>query len=136
MATDSILDSVKKVLSINPTDTSFDDQVILHINSVLSTLNQLGVGPSVGFMIEDNTATWTQFLGTDPTLNNIKTYVCLSARMYFDPPQTSFVIDAMEKQLLELTVRINTLREATAWVDPDPTPTPPTPPDDGWWIPY
>lgn len=135
MATDSILDSIKKVLSINPTDTSFDDQVILHVNSTLSTLNQLGIGPDAGFMIEDNTATWTQFLGTDPRLNNVKTYVYLTTKMFFDPPQTSFVIDAMEKQILELTVRINTLREATGWTDPDPTPTP-APPDDGWWIPY
>ena len=118
--TDSILDSVKKVLNLPNDYTHFDQDVIMHINAVFSTLHQLGLGPEEGFMIESNTATWITFLGGDPRLNNIKSYMYLRVRMLFDPPTTSYMIDAMEKQIKELEWRINTHREETAWVDPSP----------------
>jgi hypothetical protein len=128
----SILDSTKKVLGIGPTDPSFDDDVILFVNGVFFTLNQLGIGPDAGFMIVDNTATWDAFIGTDPRLNSVKTYVYLRVRMLFDPPSTSFVIDAMEKQIHELEWRLNTKREGESWTDPNPPSTPP-PASMPWW---
>ena len=79
MATDSILTSVKMgVGGIIEEDTSFDSDIIMHINTVLAKLTQLGVGPRSGFSIEDKTATWTQFVGTDPRLNMVKSFVVLS----------------------------------------------------------
>lgn len=117
---DSILDSVKKVLGLDPTYTAFDEDVILHINSVLATLNELGIGPAEGFAIADNTATWEALLGADPTLNSVKTYVYLRVRMLFDPPSTGYLVTAMQEQTRELEWRLNTKREATAWVDPNP----------------
>lgn len=128
--TGSILDDVKKVCSLPADYTPFDDLVILHINTVFTTLSQLGIGPDAGFMIEDNTVTWDSFVGTDLNLNSVKTYVGLSVRMLFDPPQTSFVIDAMNKQIEELGWRLNVKREGVSWTDPDPTPQPPVQP---WW---
>lgn len=116
----SILDSVKKVCNIEPSYTAFDADIVMHINSVFSTLNQLGVGPVNGFMIEDATPTWEDFLGTDPRLNHIKSYVYLRVRLLFDPPATSFTIAALVEQYKELEWRISVQREATQWVDPDP----------------
>lgn len=120
MTTQSILGSVKKVLGIDSADTDFDVDIVMHINSAFATLQQLGVGPVEGFMIEDATPTWDLFLGTDPRLNNVKTYTYLRVRFVFDPPQTSFHLEAMKEQIREYEWRINAYREETGWVDPDP----------------
>lgn len=109
--TDSILDSTKKVLGIEADYTAFDIDIVMHINSVLSTLWLLGVGPAGGFQIEDNTAKWSDFYGTDPRLSQIKTYVYLRVRLLFDPPTTSYLIEALTKQYEELGWRINVYRE-------------------------
>jgi hypothetical protein len=114
----SILDSVKKSLNLADDYTAFDQDIIMHINSVFSTLNQLGVGPVEGFMIEDKTTTWDAFLGSDPRLNHIKSYVYLRVRLLFDPPTTGFTTEAMKEQIKELEWRINVQREDTEWTDP------------------
>lgn len=108
---DSILDSTKKVLGLDSAYTAFDQDVMMHINSVFSTLHQLGIGPDNGFMIENKVPTWTQYLGPDKNLNSVKSYVYLKVRLLFDPPATSFAIAAMEKQIEELEWRINVHRE-------------------------
>jgi hypothetical protein len=118
--TDSILDGTKKVLNVDSSYTAFDEQIILFINGVFSTLNQLGVGPEAGFMISDKNAVWSDFLGGDPRLSHIKNYMYLRVRMLFDPPTLGYVIDAMKEQIKELEWRINVQREHVAWIDPDP----------------
>lgn len=118
--TNSILNSTKKNLGIDESYTAFDPDIIMHINSVLSTLEQLGVGPVGGFMIEDHIAEWGDLLGTDLRLNNVKSYMTLRVRLLFDPPTTSFAIAAMEKQVQEMEFRINVTREADNWTDPNP----------------
>lgn len=115
----SILTSTKKILGIDASYDVFDVDIITHINSVFSTLNQLGIGPTAGFMIEDDTAEWDAFLENDLRLNAVKTYVYLRVRMLFDPPQTSFHIAAMEKQIQELEWRLNVQREEESWVEPE-----------------
>lgn len=107
----SILNSVKKTLGLEEGYQPFDHEILTHINSVFFTLNQLGVGPEVGFSIEDDTATWNTFLGDDPNLNAVKTYIYLRVRLLFDPPQTSFAIESMNKQIQELEWRLNVYRE-------------------------
>ena len=114
----SILKSTKKILSVGEADTSFDVDIMLHINSVLSILTQVGIGPANGYSIEDDTATWDTFIGTDPRLNLVKTYLYLKVRLMFDPPGTSYAIDAMEKQIAEFEWRLNVIREEESWVDP------------------
>ena len=121
MPTDSILESVKKLVNIHASDPDFDLDVILHTNSALANLTQVGVGPSEGFMIEDETATWQDFLGTDPRLNPAKSFVYLLVRLLFDPPTTGPQINSFEKLKQELEWRLNVTMEATIW-------TPPTPP--------
>lgn len=122
--TDSILDSVKKTLNLPSEYEAFDTDIILHINSVFSTLNQLGIGPLDGFQIESKDETWVTFLEGDLRLNNVKTYMYLRVRMLFDPPTTGYHVDAMKQQITELEWRINAQRESVDWVDPDPDPIP------------
>lgn len=109
--TDSILNGTKKILGLDPDYTAFDHDVITHINTALGTLNQLGIGPINGFMIDDDEATWDDFLAGDPRLNGVRTYVYLRVRLLFDPPNTSFAITAMQEQVKELEWRLNVHRE-------------------------
>lgn len=121
MAEDSILTSTKKILGIDADYTAFDVDIIMHINTVFSVLNQLGIGPENGFVIEDATATWDTFLGADPLLNSVKTYVYLRVRLLFDPPTTSFLLAAMKEQYQELEWRLNVKREGESWTSPSMT---------------
>lgn len=107
----SILNDTKKVLGLAAEDTVFDLDVLMHINTVFSTLAQLGVGPVDGFAIEDAAATWDSFLAGDNRYNMIKTYMYLRVRLLFDPPSTSYLISATEKQIEQLEWRINAERE-------------------------
>lgn len=120
MTANSILDSVKKVLGMDASYTVFDLDVTMHINSVFSILNDLGIGPDAGFMIEDNTALWDTFLLGDPRINKVKSYVFLRVKLLFDPPTTSFHIDAMKEQIREFEWRLNVNREDESWIDPNP----------------
>lgn len=115
---DSILDSVKKNLGIDPAYTAFDADVTMHINSIFSVLHQVGIGPTAGFAIDDNTAVWGDFLADDVLLNHARTYVYLRVRLLFDPPTTSYLLKAVEDQYKELEWRMNTYREETAWTEP------------------
>jgi len=116
----SILKSTKKVLGIGEDDTSFDEDIIIHINSAFSTLNDMGVGPVEGFSIEDEDSEWDEFVEDVAKQSKVKTVVYLRTRLVFDPPTTSFVLDALQKQLSEAEWRLNVSRESTEWKDPDP----------------
>jgi hypothetical protein len=133
----SILDDVKKVLGLDPTYTAFDPDIVMHINSVFATLNQLGIGPTSGFMIMGNSETWDSYLGDDVNLNSVKTYICMRVRMVFDPPASGFALDAMKEQIRESEWRLNVKREGESWTDPNP-PTPPSPFPTAlpWWETY
>jgi hypothetical protein len=108
---ESILNTTKKILGIDAGYTAFDIDIITHINSVFSTLNQLGVGPVDGFMIIDESSVWDDFLANDNNLNNVKTYMYLRVRLLFDPPQSSYLITSIKEQVQELEWRINVHRE-------------------------
>lgn len=125
----SILTSVKKNLGYEEDDTSFDPDILMHINTVLSILNQIGVGPESGFLIEDKVATWVDLLGPDPRFNFVQSYVYLRVRLLFDPPVTSFAIKSNEDIAKELEVRIYLLLEADKWVASNPPVTGPVSPD-------
>ena len=115
----SILNSTKKILGISEDYTVFDLDIITHINTAFSTLTQLGVGPAQGFMIEDADAVWTDFIADDIQYNSVKSYVFLRVRQLFDPPTTSYLIAAYDKQIQELEWRLNVHREETGWTYPD-----------------
>lgn len=118
---ESILTSTKKSLGLTDTYTAFDPDIIMYINSALASLNQIGVGPGEGFSITDDTAVWTDFIGTDVRYNPVKTYVYLRTRLLFDPPTTSYLIDAMKDEITRHEWSLSVLREGAAWVDPSPT---------------
>jgi hypothetical protein len=102
----SILNEVKKVLGMEPEYTAFDTDVIMHINSVFATLHQLGVGPSTPFQITDKEAKWAGFIDT-ASIASVKSYMWAKVRLMFDPPTTSFGIDALKGVITEFEWRLN-----------------------------
>lgn len=115
---DSILNSTKKILGLAENYDAFDLDVITHINTCFFTLNQLGLGPREGFMIEDDSTDWDEFTGGVLNLNAIKTYVYLRVRLLFDPPGTPHHLSAIKDQVSELEYRLKMDREVTAWQEP------------------
>ena len=111
---ESILTSVKKMLGITEDYNAFDDDLIMHINSVFMVLCQLGVGPAGGFVIEDSGAEWSQFIGNSTTnIESIKSYMYLKVRLLFDPPLSSAVIDSMNRMVSEYEWRLNVAADST-----------------------
>ena len=105
--TDSILTSVKKMLGPDESYTHFDPDLIIHINSVLSILTQIGVGPSKGFSISGKEETWSDFIQDGAKeFQLVKTYVFLKVKLIFDPPLSSAAIEAINRQISELEWRI------------------------------
>ena len=114
LADQSILDSVKKVIGMDPSYTAFDIDIIMHINTQFSKLYNLGVGPkNAAFEIEDRNATWGDFLQGKTNINMVKTYVCMAVRLIFDPPPTSFGIEAVKTEIQEMGWRLNVLDDNT-----------------------
>lgn len=104
---ESILTTVKKLLGIEEGYEHFDQDILVHINSVLLTLNQLGIGPEEGFTVTNEDATWEDFLGGRVDLSAIKTYIYLKVRLAFDPPQMGYFVEAIKDQCKELEWRLN-----------------------------
>lgn len=105
---DSILISVKKSLGITEEYEHFDADILMHINTALMTLAQIGVGPSSGFTVSDKSASWSDFLGDDENrLSGVRTYVFLRVKLVFDPPTSPSAIESLTKQANELEWRLN-----------------------------
>ena len=106
MVEDSVLDTTKLLLGVEPEDTSFDVELITHINSIFFVLQQLGVGPKVGFSISDNATLWAAFIREDLVLG-VKSYMYLRVKLLFDPPATGPLTTALENQIAQMEWRLN-----------------------------
>lgn len=110
---ESILTSIKKMLGITEEYTHFDQDIIIHINTVLMILHQLGVGPEEGFSITDSYETWSDFLVDNKNIEAVKTYVYLKVKLLFDPPLSSAVTESINKSINELEWRLNVAVDKT-----------------------
>lgn len=111
---ESILTSIKKLFGPEGTYDAFDNDLILHINTYLRVLNQLGIGVQ-NFRIADDTATWNDFLGeNEALLDEVKSYIYLRVKIVFDPPSSSIVMNAFNEQIDELTWRLRVAGEHEA----------------------
>lgn len=107
----SILKSTRKVLGLHPTDDSFDDDLLIHINATFSTLQQLGVGPLEGFMIEDDSSLWEEFAVSPVILNQVKLYMFLAIKIIFDPAASPHAQNSLKEQLDEKGWRLQVQAE-------------------------
>lgn len=109
---ESILTSIKKILGITEEYTHFDQDIIMHINSVFMVLTQIGIGPSEGFFIEDDSATWNDFIQEDKTIEAVKSYMGLKVQLLFDPPLSSSVMESKKRLIDEFEWRLNVQAES------------------------
>ena len=120
--TDSIFSSVKKVVGLLGDDGSFDEDILLHINSVVSTLRQLGLSIPADFYVRDDVQTWQDLLGVFRDLDLVKSYMTMKVRLMFDPPASSFGLASMTETVKEFEWRINVLTDQPYSVPVLPTP--------------
>lgn len=105
--TDSILNTTKHMLGVEPEYTHFDADIINDINAAINVLSQIGAAPE-GFYIQGASETFGDMLGTD--LNKammVKTYIYHKVKLMFDPPLSGSVSGIIEKQIAELEWRLN-----------------------------
>ena len=104
---ESILETIKKMLGLPKDYDSFDTDILVHINTVLSNLTQMGIGPEEGFTITGYNETWSQFTTSDPLkTQQIKSYIYLKVKTIFDPSANSNVAEAINKAIAELEYRL------------------------------
>ena len=109
---DSILTSTKRLLGIAEEYDHFDLELVIHINSVLMILTQLGVGPSNGFSISGAGETWEDFIPDGQNLESVKSYIYMKVRLLFDPPTSSALMDALTRSISEFEWRLNVSAES------------------------
>lgn len=102
---ESILTSIKKLLGIQAEYTAFDQDLIIHINTAFAVLNQLNIGPSYGFVIEDDAATWDEYI-TSCNLTMVRSYIYMKVRLMFDPPTSGVLVESMNSMISELEWRL------------------------------
>lgn len=105
--TASILNTVKKSCGLTDEYGVYDQDILVLINSAILELSQNGIGPADGFQVSDAVAVWEDFIGDFPNAGAVASYISIKVRILFDPPTSSFVLDAFKKQLDELIWRLN-----------------------------
>lgn len=105
---DSILLTIRKLIGPGGDHEFFDEDYIIHINSVFAILRQLGVGPKSGYSITGSSETWSDFLGDHANLlEPVKSYTYLKVKKLFDPPSSGTIASAMDSMISELEWRLN-----------------------------
>ncbi len=105
---ESILTTIKKLLGAGE-GQHFDTDIITGINTAFANLRRIGVGPSKGFRIQDNTAKWSDFIPVDDVVKfeDVKSYIYLSVKLDFDPPSNSTHYASIEKRIAKLEWSLN-----------------------------
>lgn len=110
---ESILTTVKKACNVSEEYEVFDDDIIMHINSVFMILHQIGVGPETGFRIKDKSNKWSEFIPEDDLrFEAVKTYVSSKVRLIFDPPSSSIIAECLKQIIAECEWRLNLAAES------------------------
>lgn len=118
---DSILNTIKPMVGVEIDDKNFDMVLIPFINGALSVITELGVGPTTGFRITDETKTWSELLGDREDLDLVISDVYTRVRLKFDPPQNAFLVTALKEDLQETDWRIEAFHTSPpAVVEPTP----------------
>lgn len=103
---ESILNSVKKLLGYPVDLTNFDTDIMIHINGAFGTLQQRGYGPEDGYYITGPDNIYNEFLSDPTDINMLKPYLYLKTKLAFDPPSTSFVLESIKEQISEYEFRL------------------------------
>lgn len=104
---ESIFKTIKALLGPDAEYDVFDQDILVFINSAISILCQIGVGPSTGFRVTGETETWGDLLGDSDRIDSVKDYIYMKTKLGFDPPANSSVMSAYNEACKELEWRLN-----------------------------
>lgn len=107
---DKILASIKKQLGVNDS-VQFDSQIVMVINTAISALTQIGIGPAEGFLLTETDADWVDFIGEGPSFISAQSYIYCKSKILFDPPANQTLLNALQRQADELEWRLRTEKE-------------------------
>ena len=107
---DSILNTIKEMIGPDSGDDVFNTDLIVHINTYLGRLNQFGVGKQ-GFRIQDETATWSEFLDGFADFDAVKSYVYIKVKLIFDTSASGTVVQVLKEEANEIEWRLMTEAE-------------------------
>ena len=113
---ENILATVKKLIGVHEDYDVFDDQLLIHINTAIHSVAQIGVESAQKKWV-DNTAIWSDIINQTTGLTNqeaVKSLIYMKVWLAFDPPRSGYVVEAIKEQINELTFRI--------YVENDPIP--------------
>lgn len=98
------------MLGLTEEQTEYDEDILMHINTTLGMLSQLGVDVPDDFVVSSENQQWNEITTDSKMIRLLKEYMYLKIRIIFDPP-TGSVLDAVEKVISELEWRISILAE-------------------------
>lgn len=103
---ESILNSVKKMLGSDVNYDVYDADLIMFINSAFARLNDLGAGPTETFSITSAEETWDDFSQDKYIQNLSRDYMYYDIKIGWDPPANSFTLEALSKKRSEAEWRL------------------------------
>lgn len=104
--TASILDTIKKTIGLDADYDVYDADILVSAGTAILTLKQIGVGKQ-DFALVDDKQTWNDYIPECVDGPAVAQYISQRVRLVFDPPSSSFVVDAINKNLDELLWRLN-----------------------------
>ncbi len=105
---ESILKSIRKLIGPEDDYTHFDPDIVIHINSAINRLYQLGLDSAKDFMVTSEAETWADLFGSDEkVLNMCKPFIYFKVKMSFDPPTSSIAAEAIKAEIDKLEWLIN-----------------------------
>lgn len=107
----SILNSIKLMLGVEPSYTQFDEAIIMQINSAFSFLTELAAGPKEGFQITGSAEQWSDYIADMKQFNDVKTYIFCKVKLAWDPPSSSAIIENYRQLASECEFRITVLAD-------------------------
>ena len=106
----SILRTVRKQVGLYEDDTSFDTDLLMHINTYFQALNEIGIGPAEVFEVNDESSLWTDFTkDTNIPVAPVKTYICSKVKLAFDPPANANITQSIQRVIEEAEWRLSIL---------------------------
>lgn len=103
----SIFLTIKKMIGLDADYHAFDTDILADLNSTLTIVCQLGVGPKKPFVVTGESETWDDFFGENKDLLELtKSYIYQRVKLMFDPPSSGVLNEAVERQLKEYEWRL------------------------------
>lgn len=106
--TESILESIKLLLGLTKEQDYFDNQLIMHINTVIAVLRQIGVADDKEFYVTGYDESWDDYIEGNKDLDAVKSYIAHKVRIMWDPPSGA-AKEATDNIISELEWRLSVM---------------------------